>query len=770
MQRIERSGQSGQRSTPLCLQAGLAVVELAPDSLHLGESCGGLPDCPGDCPGATLWLANRGDAALRLLAAELRPHPDDSLDAPGSFCLAAAPPAAIAPGDSAGLALQFCPPMEEPWPWLQGATLALRLRGAGADTLRLVELTGLLSCPWPPVFTGPAPALTEDQARLADFAPVIDDPDNALEELTLRVIGVTGTGGVHPDSVVRVEDQLDFRLQLRALNHANSALYPELALVLELEDPSGNVTRDSLALAVEPVDDAPWIVAAPAARLGAREGRELELAFDWREVDADSTARSFALFADEARADTLGVWPAPAAGPWTLGLTPQPGDSALYGGAWFWSFRVADLGTPAGYAAAAAGRLDLYTRPDSLQLVEDQAATVDLADWLFGPDEDVAGWEATLSAVLGGGALPPDSVARVERLDPLVFRIVPGSDVNSELLPGLALRFRLAKAGEADRSETLPLAVAPVEDGPRLVAPQLELRENEPQNATWSLRDVDGGEFDGWLLLAADAAFADTLAWRALAGAADEATLPLEPQTGDSLRSGGRWRWRVAADDRAPGAGVTDAAGELPILQAPQDLRLALLAPLPREALYGDTLRPALRVSSATGYVGALTLTAEIDLVETARLAWSWLDSGAGTVLDTTLALPLPVDGAESCWRLRLLPGNPAENAADNELGDCVALAPEPLGALGNAFTPNGDGINDEIVFTFGRRPARSAYRIEIYDLGGRRLVARALPAGQTDWRWDGRVDGHELLPGVVLYALLDGGDVIARGQLGVVR
>jgi hypothetical protein len=763
--------QQGQRATRLCLQAGYAAVALSADSLMLGTSCGGHSDCPGDCPGDSLLIANPGAGTLRLLAARLLPHPDDSLSAPESFCLAAEPPAEIAPGESASLALQFCPPMSEPWPWLQGARLELRFRGAGADSLRLVELRGLLACPWPPVFTGPVPALTEDLPRSVDLAPIIADPDNALDELELRVIGVTGTGGQHPDSLLIVDGQQGFELNLRPRNHANSVLFPELALVMELRDPSGNLTRDTVAVPIEPVDDAPWIVAQPGPRTALREGRGQELLFDWREVDGDSTARLLRLFADAAHQQPLGEWGAPAAGPWNPVLTPQPGDSALYGGVWHWSFRITDLGTAAGYEALAGGRFDLYTRPDTLQLREDEAATVDLASWFFPPDAETEGWSATLTAVLGTGGLPPDSVLQAERLDPLVFRLQPGADLNSDILPELALRFRLNRAGEPERSETLPLAIQPLEDDPRLESPADPLlRENEARTLRWRVFDVDGDAFAGWFLLAADGAGTDTLAWRSISGGEEEIVLQLEPATGDSLRSGGRWRWRIEAQDQPPATGALSASGELPIRQAPQDLRLALLESLPRQALYGDTLRPALRVSSATGYVGGLTITAEVDLVETARLVWPWIDTGPGTVLDTVLTLPLPIAGGESCWRLRLLPGNPAENPADNELGDCLSLAPEHLGSVGNAFSPNGDGINDEMVFTFGRRPARAAYRVEIYDLNGRRLVARTLPAGETQWRWDGRVDGRELLPGVVIYALLDGGTVIARGQLGVVR
>ncbi len=70
-----------------------------------------------------------------------------------------------------------------------------------------------------------------------------------------------------------------------------------------------------------------------------------------------------------------------------------------------------------------------------------------------------------------------------------------------------------------------------------------------------------------------------------------------------------------------------------------------------------------------------------------------------------------------------------------------------------NPFTPNGDGVNDAVEFTFpvfkvqGQKPLV----LEVYDLGGWRvqrlekLVAHA--AGLQHLSWDGRDAGGKLAP-----------------------
>jgi flagellar hook assembly protein FlgD len=78
---------------------------------------------------------------------------------------------------------------------------------------------------------------------------------------------------------------------------------------------------------------------------------------------------------------------------------------------------------------------------------------------------------------------------------------------------------------------------------------------------------------------------------------------------------------------------------------------------------------------------------------------------------------------------------------------------------MASVFTPNGDGINDELSVRFAllkvlqERPLGVAF----YDLSGRLLgqghgVATTGKAGEQIFTWDGRdLDGHAVAPGIYL-------------------
>ena len=81
-----------------------------------------------------------------------------------------------------------------------------------------------------------------------------------------------------------------------------------------------------------------------------------------------------------------------------------------------------------------------------------------------------------------------------------------------------------------------------------------------------------------------------------------------------------------------------------------------------------------------------------------------------------------------------------------NALLTDVAVLPE-------AFSPNGDGINDRTVFAFNvvRVGDDSPVAAEIYDLGGRQIrrlaQERPFSTGPYEVEWDGRDDGGRMVP-----------------------
>lgn len=68
-----------------------------------------------------------------------------------------------------------------------------------------------------------------------------------------------------------------------------------------------------------------------------------------------------------------------------------------------------------------------------------------------------------------------------------------------------------------------------------------------------------------------------------------------------------------------------------------------------------------------------------------------------------------------------------------------------------NPFTPNGDGVNDEIVVAFDiqRLLAPRPVHLEIFDLNGRclRFIERHLSSGGYSQQWDGRDDAGQIVP-----------------------
>jgi gliding motility-associated-like protein len=92
------------------------------------------------------------------------------------------------------------------------------------------------------------------------------------------------------------------------------------------------------------------------------------------------------------------------------------------------------------------------------------------------------------------------------------------------------------------------------------------------------------------------------------------------------------------------------------------------------------------------------------------------------------------------------------------------------MAGVSNRFlTPNGDHLNDNVVFTYDN-PQDSAVTIKIFDMRGR-IVASGLPAGPTatSFVWDGTSGGHPVPGGVYIYQIQSEGQTFS-GTLVVIK
>lgn len=67
-----------------------------------------------------------------------------------------------------------------------------------------------------------------------------------------------------------------------------------------------------------------------------------------------------------------------------------------------------------------------------------------------------------------------------------------------------------------------------------------------------------------------------------------------------------------------------------------------------------------------------------------------------------------------------------------------------------NAFTPNGDNINERFVVAKGENCRVVEFRIRIFDRWGRLVFESTSPEPEN--AWDGTYDGQELAKGVYIY------------------
>jgi len=89
-------------------------------------------------------------------------------------------------------------------------------------------------------------------------------------------------------------------------------------------------------------------------------------------------------------------------------------------------------------------------------------------------------------------------------------------------------------------------------------------------------------------------------------------------------------------------------------------------------------------------------------------------------------------------------------------------------------FTPNGDGINDEVVIAYDvqRLLTSRPVHLEVYDLSGRRVkgIERNLSSGGYSQTWDGQDEGGKLVPpGVYVLRISAEADHAGKDQLRLI-
>ena len=103
-------------------------------------------------------------------------------------------------------------------------------------------------------------------------------------------------------------------------------------------------------------------------------------------------------------------------------------------------------------------------------------------------------------------------------------------------------------------------------------------------------------------------------------------------------------------------------------------------------------------------------------------------------------------------------------NGCQDSISQMVEIVPDYIFFIPNTFSPNGDGINDDLAISFDLINVLSArpLRLQLYDLAGRQIYAVEQPAaaGRQVLRWAGRdAAGSHVPPGLYLAEVHISGD-----------
>jgi gliding motility-associated-like protein len=91
-----------------------------------------------------------------------------------------------------------------------------------------------------------------------------------------------------------------------------------------------------------------------------------------------------------------------------------------------------------------------------------------------------------------------------------------------------------------------------------------------------------------------------------------------------------------------------------------------------------------------------------------------------------------------------------------------------------NAFSPNGDGVND-VITVFGSTDVKRVEEFMIFDRWGEMVhMASGFAPGDMNAAWDGMFKGKKMNPAVFVYyakvTLITGETIVRKGDITLIR